>query len=304
MLTQQMKALGRAGLEFVNTYAPESRAALTITRLERTATPRCVDPERRHADAAIAWIKRAQDAAGNGGVAWGYRARRRVRSTDATGWVSAYPETTGYIIPTMLRYGDLTGDKDAIARARRMADWEVSIQLPDGGFQGGTYGASPVSASTFVTGQVLFGLLAAYERFRDERVRNSAIRGGDWLLSCLDGAGRFVRGHSKFCATGPKAYEVRTGLALAELADAVEERKYRDAASTMADYALSTQNRGGWFAENDLDFHDRPLTHSIGYVLEGLRGRDPPGLTGLHLRSDTGTEGDRTFDSFGRLSVG
>src|SRR5205807_4755030 len=105
-----------------------------------TSTPRSVEPGRRHADAAIAWIKRAQDAAGNGGVAWGYRARRRVRFDESTGWVDAYPETTGYIIPTMFRYGDLTGDQDAIDRARRMLEWELSIQLPDGGFQGGVYG--------------------------------------------------------------------------------------------------------------------------------------------------------------------
>ena len=36
------------------------------------------------------------------------------------GWVAPYPATTGYIIPTMLRYADVAGDKDALERARRM----------------------------------------------------------------------------------------------------------------------------------------------------------------------------------------
>jgi hypothetical protein len=188
------------------------------------------------------------------------------------GWIAPYPETTGYIIPTMLRYADLTGDQDAVQRARQMTEWELSIQLADGGIQGGIYGSQPVASSTFVTGQVLFGFVSAFERFHDERIRTAAIRAGDWLLQCLDETGRFVRGYSHFCAPGAKAYEVRTGLALAELGDLVRDQKYRDAAARTADYALSVQQTNGWFAENDLDFNDQPLTHTIGYVLEGLHG--------------------------------
>src|SRR5690349_13470718 len=70
-----------------------------------------------HLNAAVAWIKRAHDVTGNGGVAQTYLVRQRK-------WASAYPETTGYIIPTLYRFGALAGDDDAVARARRMADWE------------------------------------------------------------------------------------------------------------------------------------------------------------------------------------
>lgn len=272
MLVRNLKACARAGLELFNAYRNESRAALAVTRLERGATPARVTPARRHLDGAVAWIARAQDASNTGGVPWGYRGRRPVRTQHPMGWVAPYPETTGYIIPTMLRYADLVGDKDAIERARRMTEWELSIQLADGGFQGGTYGSQPVASSTFVTGQVLFGFVSAFERFSDERIRAAASRAGDWLLECLDQAGRFVRGYSLFCAPGPKAYEVRSGLALGELGDLVSEQKYRDAALRTADYALRAQQPNGWFAENDLDFHDQPLTHTIGYVLEGLHG--------------------------------
>lgn len=272
MLMRNVKNAVRAGLEFFNAYSNESGEALAVARLERRATPVSVTPARRHVDAAVAWIGRAQDASNTGGVPWGYRARRPVRSACPMGWVGPYPETKGYIIPTMLRYGDVMGDKDAVERARRMTEWELSIQLADGGIQGRIYGSQPVASSTFVTGQVLFGFLSAFERFRDERIRTASIRAGDWLLNCLDETGRFVRGYSHFCAPESKAYEVRTGLALAELGDLVNEQKYRDAASRTANYALSAQQSNGWFAENGLDFHDQPLTHTIGYVLEGLHG--------------------------------
>src|SRR5215469_5076141 len=278
MLLKQFKAAARMGLEAINKYSQESREALALTRLENKTVPTAVEPLDAHLDAAIEWIKRAQDSSATGGVAWGYRARRPVRTDLPMGWVGPYPETTGYIIPTMLRYADHCRDSDAVKRAERMTEWEISIQLPDGGIQGGIYGSSPVASSTFVTGQVIFGFVALYKRTNDARIRTAAIRAGDWLLSCMDDTGRFFRGHSLFCAPGAKVYEVRTGLALAELGDALGVRKYREAASKIADFALSRQNPNGWFGENDLDFHDRPLTHTIGYTLEGLHG------LGKHLR--------------------
>lgn len=243
-----------------------------MTQLEESTNPRFVKPSSGHLESAIGWLKRAQDSSDAGGVAWGYRARRPVRTSSPLGWLAPYPETTGYIIPTMLRFGTLTGDEDCLNRARRMTAWELAIQLPDGGIQGGIIGATPIASSTFVTGQVLFGFSAAYKYFGEEPIRTGAIRGAEFLLSCLDDSGRFVKGHSHFCESGAKAYEVRTGLALAEAGEVLDDPRFQTAASRMADYALSVQQSNGWFAENDLDYHDRPLTHTIGYTLEGLHG--------------------------------
>jgi hypothetical protein len=186
--------------------------------------------------------------------------------------VEPYPETTGYIIPTILRYADLTRDFDCLDRARGMTDWELSIQLEDGGFQGGTIGAPVLASSTFVTGQVLFGLVASYRRFADDRYLRAALRAGDFLLECLDDTGRFVKGYSNYCEAGPKAYEARTGFALALLGEVAQQQKYTRAAYKIANYSISCQQANGWFRDNDLDDHEQPLTHTIGYVMEGLEG--------------------------------
>jgi hypothetical protein len=267
-----LKATARETAEILSAYHPAHGEARTLAGLERGTTPAVVTPSLRHLEAAMGWIKRAQDSSDTGGVAWGYRARRPVRTDLPLGWVAPYPETTGYLIPTMLRYSDLIGDKDCVDRARRMTAWELEIQLDDGGIQGGTLGERPVASSTFVTGQVLFGLLAAYDRFPGEEIREGAIRAGEYLLECLDETGRFTKGYSEFCVSGHKAYEVRTGLALAKLADLLDDERFRTAASRIADYALSVQEANGWFQENDLDHYNRPLTHTIGYVMEGLHG--------------------------------
>src|SRR6516165_1940467 len=136
MVLKEFKAAARLGLEVINTYSRESRDARALTVLEKKAAA-AVEPLNSHLDGAINWIKRAQDSSATGGVAWGYRARRPVRTDLPMGWVDPYPETTGYIIPTMLRYADHCRDSDAVKRAERMTEWEISIQLPDGGIQGG-----------------------------------------------------------------------------------------------------------------------------------------------------------------------
>jgi hypothetical protein len=271
-LIRSLKKSTRRSLEILSGYDPVHKEARTVVQLEQSTSPKVVTPSYRHLEAAIEWIKRAHDSSNSGGVAWGYRARRPIRTVIPLGWVAPYPETTGYIIPTMLRFSDLSGDNDCLHRARRMAEWELTIQLEDGGFQGGTLGEQPVASSTFVTGQVLFGLLAAYIRFHTVAIRDGAIRAGEYLLDCLDGTGRFAKGYSQFCAPGAKAYEARTGLALVELGDLLDDQRFGAAASRVADYALSVQEANGWFRENDLDDHDRPLTHTIGYVMEGLHG--------------------------------
>src|SRR5688500_12843096 len=74
----------------------------------------------RAIDEGVAWLGRAQDhsTSADGGVARHYSL--------LTGWSTSYPETTGYIIPTMLGYARLRKDETARRRAKRMLDWLAS----------------------------------------------------------------------------------------------------------------------------------------------------------------------------------
>ncbi len=262
----------RQSIETLNGLRPKHHDATRLSATQRRRYLSPVAPSAENLKAAIEWLALAQDVTGNGGVSWGYRSRAAIRSGARTGWMPAYPETTGYIIETILRYARRTGDSELIDRARRMAEWEASIQLPDGGIQGGMYGQQPIASSTFVTGQVLFGFIAAYKQFNDERYLTAALSAGDYLLGCLDEKGRFTKGYSHFCKSGPKAYEARTGWALAQLGALTGRDEYLNAARTMAAFAISCQRSNGWFDQNDLDDHAIPLTHTIGYVLEGILG--------------------------------
>jgi len=48
------------------------------------------------------------------------------------------------------------------------------------------------------------------------------------------------------------------------------ERRYQDAAIRVIEAALRQQQSKGWFAHNCLTRSDAPLTHTIGYTLQGV----------------------------------
>src|SRR5262245_30552464 len=136
---------------------------------------------RPHLEAAIEWLARAQDATPDDGFARGYTLlwhphfRRR-------GWLPSYPETTGYIIPTLYQAARAFDRPDLRARAERAARWEVAIQLPSGAVRGGVIG-EPESPAVFNTGQVIFGWLAAYAETRDDAFAEAAAAAARWLVS-------------------------------------------------------------------------------------------------------------------------
>lgn len=212
---------------------------------------------------SIAWLGRAQDnsRSNDGGVARDYSL--------IDGWNSSYPETTGYIIPTLISYAKLTGDTFARERARRMLDWLVSIQFPDGGFQGSVIGAEPVIPVTFNTGQILLGLASGVEEF-GEQYREPMRRAANWLVETQDDDGCWRRHRSPFTEPTDKAYETHVSWGLFEAARLEPNSDYATAAIANIRWALSLQNENGWFRDCCLSEPEHPLTHTIGYVLRGV----------------------------------
>jgi hypothetical protein len=65
-------------------------------------------------DMGVEWLGRAQDQSTthDGGVAKNFSL--------ISGWSSSYPETTGYIIPTLVAYAKISGDATHRERATRV----------------------------------------------------------------------------------------------------------------------------------------------------------------------------------------
>jgi len=207
-----------------------------------------------HLKAALDWLCRAHDA-GGGGVSAGYFLRR--------GWMPPYPETTGYIIPTLLRCAN--SDPNYIERARTMGDWEIEIQLPSGAARGGIgINDYPI---VFNCGQVILGWTALYRHARDERYLQAAIRAADWLVSIQEADGKWVR-HTYLDA--PRAYHARVAWPLLEVHALSGDIRYRKSAQRFLNWLVTQQPENGFFPYMALEPGQKPITHTIAYTLRGL----------------------------------
>jgi len=104
-----------------------------------------------HLSAAIDWLFHSQDVTDCGGSAAYYSL--------LTGWAGPYPETSGYILPTLYDYAEYADSSDDLARsaearnrARRLAEWLVTTQLDSGAFPGGVDPGPESDPSVFNTG--------------------------------------------------------------------------------------------------------------------------------------------------------
>lgn len=184
------------------------------------------------------------------------------------GWGASYPETTGYLIPTLLAAGTRTGSSVYIACAAEAAEWMLHIQHPDGGWQGGRVDMGRPSI-VFNTAQVVRGMLAMYRHTKDERFRIAAVKAGDWMVQVQESDGAW-RAHNFLGAA--RVYDAYVDAPLLELHALTGDDRYKQAAQRNLAWVLGRQQANGWFADcdNTIKHNDRPITHTIAYTVDGL----------------------------------
>ena len=221
-----------------------------------------IDRNGIHLKAAAEWILRAQEATPDKGVSRMYSL--------LNGWGPSYPETTGYIIPTLIKYGTAINDSKYIKRALEMADWEIEIQLDCGGVMAGTIDADPVVPTIFNTGQNLFGWVAAYRETNDEKYLKAAKKAASWMQEVQDEDGSWKKFPSPFAKYQTNTYNVRSAWGMCEVYNITQAPELLNAVKKSIRWVLTQQNELGWFDNNCLSSNQQPLTHTIGYTLEGI----------------------------------
>lgn len=230
--------------------------------LERNARAHTGDAA--HIAATRAWLERAQDAATDGGIMGRYRLN--------TGWTSSYPETTGYLVPTLLDIAHETGDARWIERARRAIDFLLNLQLPEGAFPGGEVHEGTTRASIFNTAQILNGLTGWHRHSGDTRTEQALRRAADWLCDMQDEDGAWRRHIYNGLVT---TYTTHASCWLAEAGAHLGEARYLKAAERHMDWALTHRDAAtGWidlmgFSPADHEAR-RSVTHTIAYTYWGL----------------------------------
>ena len=236
-----------------------------------------------HFEATIRWLKAAQDAQPDGGVSALY--------TLARGWHRSFPETTGYIIPTMLNAWQATGDQACYDRAVRMGEWLLGVQHGEGWFPGDRAGSFS-GPSVFNTGQILFGLVRMHQVTGEARYLDAAHRAGTWLAAEQDADGAWRRWDY---LGQTHTYNTRTAWALLLLAGSTGDDACRRAGRANVHWAAAQADPTGFFAGCAFDaqaegrrygvwkslativrhrnlpsFYTKASLHAIAYTIQGL----------------------------------
>lgn len=209
--------------------------------------------------AGVRWLCRTHDVTGRRGSSKGFSLLH--------GWLPAYPETTGYVIGTLLEHGRRVGDPAYVERAMAMADWEIEVQNPDGGVMEGAVRTPPTPSVVFNTGMVIHGFVDLHDQLDTSPYLDAAMRAGDFLAE-LEADGTWPA--AKEYAALPHTYNSRVDWALVRLADATGVDRYRDAAVRNLNWVLSVQRENGWFDHCVFKDGMLPSTHGLAYTMRGL----------------------------------
>jgi rhamnogalacturonyl hydrolase YesR len=222
---------------------------------------------RDRAELALQWLLNAQKTTSDNGVSLGYF----LNNNSQMEWRESYPETTGYIIQSLVDHNQQYSSKESLAQAITMAEWESEVQMASGAVQGGPLCSAELQQpAIFNTGMVLQGYSALLEQTKNEKVHNAARLGANFLLEDLGEDGHF-KTHGAFVSSAKiKTYNVLCAWALYRFGELLADKKYIQAAVKSAEAAMGQQAENGWFANNDLSNPEAPLTHTIGYTLQGL----------------------------------
>lgn len=206
-----------------------------------------------HARKAMDWLVHSEAVTGGRGFAHSLHFVR--------GWLPGYPETSGYIVPTLLVAAQRHSRPDAEAAALRAWDWLVVTQNPDGSFAD-LAGQSQV----FDTGQILIGANFLARR-GNETARAVALKAATWLVAQQSTQGCF---EANSYNNRPHAYYSRVGAALVDTGEWSGEASYREAGTRNLAWTMSQQDpQSGWFQHMSFADH-APFSHTMIYTLEGL----------------------------------
>jgi hypothetical protein len=179
-----------------------------------------------------------------------------------------YPETSGYIIPTLLSLAREDREERAkyLSAAAAIGDWLTSIQLECGGFSGRELGVQ-TAPDVFDTGMILIGFSALRAETNSTVTEAAAAKAANFLLSCMDDSGCFVRHMSHDLL---HAYNVRSAWALVAHGKLVGDSRFIEAGNANASWTRDQQNGFGFFMNNTFRRGGNANTHGIAYVLQGL----------------------------------
>jgi SAM-dependent methyltransferase len=216
-----------------------------------------------HLKLASKWLLKAQEYGDDDGYSRGFYLYKK------SGWDKSYIETTGYIIPSLLNMYDFTKDESYKDSALKAGLWLLEVQKENGAYTD----IDAQNELVFDTGQVMYGLVALYERDEvdaelKKRYKEAIYKASSWLCSVQDDDGSWRR-YGYYAIA--HSYYSRVSSILYKAGIILENEEFKNKASKHIKWVLSQQLQNGFFkALNFTPNEKKFVLHSIIYVLEGL----------------------------------
>lgn len=208
-------------------------------------------------DKAIKWLKISERDTGGSAANYSY----------LMGWTKAYPETTGYIIKTLLDYHKSFNDKESFEMAFRYGAWLVSIQNDDGSWNGGMHPNSKPEKSVFNTAQIIIGLVSICEVSNEKFWKESLYRAATWLAQNVNDQGLWEDGHyNDFNPT----YYTRVAWPMLLADELLKENTISASALKVLDKMSLRVLSNGSFEYWGFNKDQPAFTHTIAYTIRGF----------------------------------
>jgi ubiquinone/menaquinone biosynthesis C-methylase UbiE len=175
----------------------------------------------------------------------------------------SYIETTGYIIPSLIKVGIYLGDKKYINSALKAGKWLLEVQNSDGSF-------SEIDTNkpyAFDTGQCLIGLNYLYEYTKDDDYLQASKKASYWLMNYQEDDGSW---ESVAYNNQKHTYYSRVASAMYQYAIISNDEVIKKSALKHIQWVIDNQLDNGYFKYSSF-LEDYPAyLHTLVYVLEGL----------------------------------
>ncbi len=220
------------------------------------------DVHERHLAATAAWLSESMRRGNGGSCAY---------FSPFGGWSRPYPETTGYLIPTLLGMSRVLPGFDGERRATELGSWLLSLQSADGWWHGGLHPPKgDAGPSVFNTAQVLQGLVALHDLNGEDAWLESATRAGRWLAAGLDDSALWPQ--RDYRTTGTPSYYTYAAWPMLEVSVRAGDAAIRAAAEGVLDAILKRRRPNGTFDGWGFSEGEAAFTHTIAYTFQGLIG--------------------------------
>ena len=148
-----------------------------------------IDSYRYHLKITADWIQKSFHNNSGGSSA---------HYADFLGWSKSYPETTGYIITTLIELSKFYNNQTYYNQAVNAGNWLQTLQNKDGSFPSGLINKNETNPpSVFNTGQIIDGLTELYLYDSNTKWLMMAENAANWLCNTLNEDGFWDKGNYK-----------------------------------------------------------------------------------------------------------